>query len=261
MSEEARRSASRAFRSRCDLWRGHRRLRFCSASRAALVGGRLGVALWPCWRSRSGICGASRPRRRWRSAALRVTHRALRVVVAVQPRWIGGALRGEPTAASRCWSTRRAACRCPRGDDARAARARRLLARWAEGAEAAGARRTRSMPGCARAELGRARRGARPARATRAASARRSRQLVTQEEGRELGAVAGGRRRREHGELDPEALARHGVRVHAVATARTTCATTRSPRSQADPVGFLRRTARVRVVVRSLGGARRDPSR
>ncbi|MFK7991879.1 MAG: glutamine amidotransferase [Sandaracinaceae bacterium] len=54
--------------------------------------------------------------------------------------------------------------------------------------------------------------------------------------------------------LDLDGLARRGVRVHAVALAEEDLRDDAIAEVEADPVGFLRRTARVRVVVRSLGG-------
>ncbi|MCZ7678922.1 MAG: hypothetical protein M5U28_09280 [Sandaracinaceae bacterium] len=54
--------------------------------------------------------------------------------------------------------------------------------------------------------------------------------------------------------LDPARFARAGVRVHAVAVGEDDLRDDAIAEVQADPIGFLRRPARVRVVVRSLGG-------
>jgi uncharacterized membrane protein len=54
--------------------------------------------------------------------------------------------------------------------------------------------------------------------------------------------------------IEPARLARRGVRVHSVAVAEEALRDDAIAEVQADPVGFLRRPSRVRVVVRSIGG-------
>jgi uncharacterized membrane protein len=203
----------------------------------------LGATLWELRRE-------PRRARRWALGGLRAATALAAWAVAVQPRWV--AERFEQTEgrlavlvdASRSMSL-------PRVDTSRAERAQALLGRWAEAADGPVATFTFGER-LAGADLDALSEELAP-RQDRSRLGPALEALLAQEP-RDLGAVVvvsdgGGAE-----PLDPEVVARHGVRVHAVATAEDDLRDDAVAEVQADPVGFLRRSARVRVVVRSLGG-------
>lgn len=181
--------------------------------------------------------------------ALRVCTALLVWAVAVQPRWV--AERFEESEgrlavladASRSMSL-------PRGERSRNARARALLSRWADEADAPVAAFTfgERLDGADLARLGEEL----PAADDRSALGTALDALLA-DEGRELGAVVVVSDGADRG-LDPARFAREGVRVHTVAVAEDDLRDDAIAEVQADPIGFLRRPARVRVLVRSLGG-------
>lgn len=214
----------------------------------------LAVSLWDLRRE-------PRTRRRRILGALRIGTALTAWVIAVQPRWV--APRFEETEgrlavlidASRSMSLPRGPApgnRGASGPSSRASRARALLARWSEQAEGPIATFTFGER-LAGAELGALAEDLSPVQDRSRLGAALD-ELMAQEHGRDLGAVVvvsdgGGAE-----PLDPENAVRQGLRVHTVALSEEGLRDDAVAEVQADPVGFLRRSARVRVVVRSLGG-------
>jgi len=191
-----------------------------------------------------------RPRRRRALGALRVFTGVLAWAVAAQPSWLSERFEERPgrlavlVDASRSMSL-------PREGESRRDRAQALLDGWSD-SEAPAAAFTfgeRLEP----ADLD-ALSESLPAEADRSALGAALAEL-TQGDGREdLGAVVVVSDGADRTGFDVGSLAGAGVRVHTVALSEDGLRDDSIAQVQADSVGFLRRSARVRVVVRSLGG-------
>ena len=200
----------------------------------------------------------TRPGRRALLAGLRVLTAVAAWVVAVQPRWVGERFEESEgrlavlVDASRSMSLPRGASSSSVGAS-RAERSRALLERWADDASGPVATFTFGER-LASTELGALAEGFSPsADQSRLGAALEA--LLMQEVGAELGAVIVVSDGADRSGFDPARFAASGVRVHAVATSEDGLRDDAIAEVSADPVGFLRRPARVRVVVRSLGGA------
>lgn len=213
---------------------------FAALALALLLGGLVGLGVWR-------LRAEPRPWRRRALIAARIATAALAWAVAIQPRWVterfddregGLAILVD---ASRSMSL-------PRAEGAsRVARAQELIDRWS-GDERAVATFTfgdrlgaADLDGELRAEADQSRLGA-------------ALDELLQDEARDLGAVVVISDGADRSEFDPARFASVGVRVHTVATAEEDLRDDSIAEVRADAVGFLRRPARVRVVVRSLGG-------
>lgn len=181
---------------------------------------------------------------------LRVLTAILAWAVATQPRWIAERFeQTEGRMAVLVDSSRSMAL--PRSD-ARVDRARALLARWsAEGARASSAFTFgEALEGADLARLGEQLDA--DADASRLGAALEA--LLDQERARDLGAVVIVSDGADRSGVDVDRIAERGVRVHAVAVGERALRDDAIAEIHADPVGFLRRPARVRVRVRSTGG-------
>ncbi len=192
----------------------------------------------------------ARPSRRWALGAARVVTALLAWAIAVQPRWLTERFEEREgrlvllVDASRSMSL-------PREEGAsRRERAEALLERWA-GSERADVSAFTFGERLEAAELD-ALADDLPATADQSRLGAALEELLASDE--DLGAVVVVGDGADRGEIDAAALAREGVRVHGVAVAEGSLRDDAIAEVQADPVGFLRRTARVRVLVRSLGG-------
>ncbi len=210
---------------------------------AALLGAAIAAALIELRRE-------ARKGRRLALIALRSATALLVWAIAAQPRWTAERYEeSEGRLAVLADASRSMAL--PRGDAPRVDRARALLSRWAgeAGAPAAAFTFGQRLAGAELADLGEELRA--DADESRLGDAL---DALLEEEGRDLGAVVVVSDGADRSGLDPARFARAGVRVHAVAVGEDDLRDDAIAEVQADPIGFLRRPARVRVVVRSLGG-------
>ncbi len=182
---------------------------------------------------------------------LRVATALVAWIVAVQPRWI--AERFEESEgrlavlvdASRSMSL-------PRDDSSRSERARALFSRWSSETE-------RPVPTftfgerLSGADLGRLAQEL-PSEEDESRLGSALEALLAQEQGRDLGGVVVVSDGADRSGIDARALAERGVRIHTVALSEDDLRDDSVAEVSADPIGFLRRAARVRVKVRSLGG-------
>lgn len=187
-----------------------------------------------------------------RRAALggaRVLTALLAWAVAVQPRWLTERYEEREGRLAVLVDVSRSMA-LPRGDDSRRARAQALLARWAgrDRAEVAAFTFGERLEAADLDALG----DELPATEDQSRLGDALAELLAQDD--ELGAVVVVGDGADRSGFDPALVAREGVRVHTVALAEEDLRDDAIATVQADPVGFLRRTARVRVVVRSLGG-------
>ncbi|MCC6875035.1 MAG: hypothetical protein IT378_12075 [Sandaracinaceae bacterium] len=184
--------------------------------------------------------------------SLRVATALLAWAVAVQPRWIGERTEQVEGRLAVLFDASRSMT-LPRGEEARARRAQALAARWASASRlpvatfSFGERlATADMSALGEryaAQDDQSRRGAALA------------SLLAQDQGEIGGVVVVSDGADRTGGLDPARLAHFGARIHTVAVAEPDLRDDAIVEVQADPVGFLRRQARVRVVVRALGGS------
>ncbi|MCA9609970.1 MAG: hypothetical protein KC619_30445 [Myxococcales bacterium] len=190
-----------------------------------------------------------RASRRWALGALRVLTAALAWAAASQPRWLTERFE-EHEGRLVLLVDRSRSMGLPRDEDARNERARALLERWATSERGDvsvftfGERLEAAELDALAAEL--------PATADQSRLGAALEELVAS--GEDLGAVVVVGDGADRAGVDPGTLVREGVRVHTVAVAEDSLRDDAIAEVQADPVGFLRRSARVRVVVRSLGG-------
>lgn len=213
---------------------------------AALLGlALLAAVLASAW----GLRAEPRRERRAILLALRVASAAIVWAVAVQPRWV--AERFEETDGSLAiLADASRSMSLPREGASRAERSQELLTRWAAEREPAAAftfgdrleaadlsRLAAELP----SDQGESRLGG-------ALDA-----LLTDDP--ELGAVVVVSDGADRAGLDPARFAGRGVRVHTVALSEEGLRDDAIASVEADSVAFLRRPARVRVVVRSLGGS------
>ena len=213
---------------------------------AALLGlALLAAVLASAW----GLRAEPRRERRAILLALRLASAALVWAVAVQPRWV--AERFEETDGSLAiLADASRSMSLPREGASRAARSQELLTRWAAEREPAAAftfgdrleaaelsRLAAELP----SDQGESRLGG-------ALDA-----LLADDP--ELGAVVVVSDGADRAGLDPARFAGRGVRVHTVALSEEGLRDDAIASVEADSVAFLRRPARVRVVVRSLGGS------
>jgi uncharacterized membrane protein len=182
--------------------------------------------------------------------SLRVATALLAWAVAAQPRWIAERFEESEGRVAVLVDVSRSMA-LPR-DASRVERARALLARW--GGDGAGSSSAftfgERLEGADLARLGEQLSAA--ADQSRLGAALEA--LLGEEGARDLGAVVVVSDGADRGGVDAERLARAGVRVHAVAVGEPALRDDALADVQADPVGFLRRPARVRVRVRSAGG-------
>lgn len=190
------------------------------------------------------------PRRRRASilGALRLGTAMLAWAVAAQPRWIAERVEQSEGRIAVLVDVSRSMA-LPR-DEPRVERARGLLERWAGEGTAAAFTFGEALEG---ADLGRlGERLAADADASRLGEALST--LLGDEGGRDLGAVVVVSDGADRSTFDVAGLARLGVRVHAVGVSEPDLRDDAVAEVQADPVGFLRRPAHVRVRIRSTGG-------
>ena len=194
-------------------------------------------------------------RRRYGLMALRLVTAMLAWCVAAQPTWIGERLQySEGRLAVLVDASR--SMGVADDEEPRAAQASALLARWARGGTATPAEVSRFGGELRPSSLEELAAGYDPgedqSRITGSVA-----DLVEGDERGDLGAVvvvSDGADRSEQGQL--ESLAHSGVKVHAIAVgAEEPLRDDTIVSVQADAVAFLRQPGRVRVVVRSVGGA------
>ncbi|MBX3271604.1 MAG: hypothetical protein KF729_15165 [Sandaracinaceae bacterium] len=169
--------------------------------------------------------------------------------IAVQPRWLTQRFEERDGRLAVLVDASRS-MGLPRDGEARQERARALLSRWAD-SERGGVSVFTFGERLEAADLERLAEEA-PARADQSRLGAALAELVAGDD--DLGAVVVVSDGADRSGFDPAGLARHGVRVHSVAVAEEGLRDDAIAEVQADAVGFLRRPARVRVVVRSLGG-------
>ena len=196
-----------------------------------------------------------RARRRMALGGLRVATALGAWLLAVQPRWVAERFQESEGRLAVLVDVSRSMS-LPRGESPRSERVRALLERWES-----------SRPGSDRgapavftfgdrlegSELGALAESV-PTTADQTRLGAALSELLAHEEGRDLGAVVVISDGADRSGFDPAALARAGARVHTIATAEDDLRDDAIAEVQADSVGFLRRSARVRVVVRSTGG-------
>ncbi|MGF1468359.1 MAG: glutamine amidotransferase [Sandaracinaceae bacterium] len=182
--------------------------------------------------------------------ALRIATAPLAWVVAVQPRWLEERVDRRDGALALVVDSSRS-MGVP-GDRSRNGRARALLSRWAEGRDEPVATFTFGEI-LEAADLGQLA-GSLPADADRSQLGAALDTLLAQPRGQELGAVVVLSDGADRSGIDPAALGAAGVRIHTVAVGEDDLRDDAIALAEADPVAFLRRSARVRVRVRSSGG-------
>lgn len=186
--------------------------------------------------------------RRLTLIALRTLTAGLVWAVAVQPRWVAERFEEiEGRLAVLVDGSR--SLSLPRGDAPRSARAQTLLARWA--GERAPAAAFTFGSGLEPASLSRLGQRFAPDEDESRLGASLDALLGGDPE---LGAVVVVSDGADRSGVDPAHFAAHGVRVHTIALAEAGLRDDAVAELDADPVAFLRRPARVRVLVRSLGG-------
>ncbi len=190
-----------------------------------------------------------KPGRRRLLAALRLGTAALAWVVAAQPTWRTPEYE-ESEGRLAVLVDRSRSMSLPRQGDARRARAEALLGRWAEDSGRAVAVYTFG-DALAPAELSTLAQGI-DARADESRLGASLARLLAEED--ELGAVVVISDGADRSGFAIEGIETDGVRIHAVATAEDALRDDAVAEVSADPIGFLRRSAEVRVTVRSLGG-------
>ncbi len=193
----------------------------------------------------------ARPRRRWTLVALRVLTGLLAWGVATQPRWLTERFETRDGRLAVLVDTSRSMS-LPRSHESRRARAEALLTRWASSSRSVasftfGERLEPADLADLADEL--------PAEADQSRLGAALFALTSGDEHEDLGAVVVVSDGADRSGFDVDELARGGVRVHTVAVSEEGLRDDAIARVEADPVGFLRRTARVRVLVRSMGGA------
>jgi len=181
---------------------------------------------------------------------MRVLTGVLAWAVAAQPSWLSERFEERPGRLAVLVDVSRSMS-LPRDGDSRRDRARALLDEWSGGDQpvAAFTFGERLEP----ADLEQLAEEL-PAEADRSALGAALAELTEGDAREDLGAVVVVSDGADRTGFDVERLAGAGVRVHSVALSEDGLRDDSIAQVQADPVGFLRRSARVRVVVRSLGG-------
>lgn len=192
-----------------------------------------------------------RARRRVVLGAVRVATGLLAFIVAVQPQWLGERFDERDGSVAVLVDGSRSMS-LP-SSDRREARARELLGRWADEDRPAavftfGDRLAATELAALAEEL--------PAQADQSRLGAALDQLLRDASESDLGAVIVVSDGADRSGFDIAGIAARGVRVHTVAVSEEDLRDDAIAEAQADSVGFLRRSARVRVVVRSLGGRR-----
>lgn len=192
----------------------------------------------------------TRPLRRRVLMGLRVLTGLLAWVVAVQPRTLTERFEEREGRLAVLVDVSRSMS-LPHSEESRRTRAQALLAEWREDAPSVAAFTfgERLEP----ADLTRLSE-ALPAEADQSRLGAALFSLVSGEEHEDLGAVVVISDGADRTDFDMQSLAHRGVQVHTIAVAEPSLRDDSIAEVEADPVGFLRRSARVRVLIRSTGG-------
>jgi uncharacterized membrane protein len=192
-------------------------------------------------------------RRRWALGVLRVTTGLAALLVALQPQWTGERVRKEQGELAVLADVSRSMTVAPE-DESRRRRAQRLMERWS-GAKPEGGVSTFAFGNRLRTTTLEELADAYPARDDETHIEGAVSELVRDDPGGKVGAAVVVSDGAESTKARAQDLARHGLRVHAVAAGgEQDIRDDAVARVDADPVGFLRQPGQVRVTVRSLGG-------